>query len=191
MSTLDEIAKLKDLLDGGAITQEEYDAHKARLFAAAENGAPQEAGADGAAQAGQTDRQAGQSWQQPPPFAQSQPGYTPHTPGTPYANREEDVRANKAFGILAYIFVLCFVSVFAAPKESHYARFHANQGLVLFLFEIGGIIVFNILAAVVAGVGGLAGAATLYALSGMGAALIVVGILAWIYGIAMFVLAII
>jgi uncharacterized membrane protein len=203
MSTLDEIAKLKDLLDGGAITQEEYDAHKARLFADAENGGTQDESAGGATQdesaggatqgaqqTGQTYQQSGQSGQQqPPPY--SQPGYRPHTPGTAYANRGEDVQANKAFGILAYVFVLCFVSVFAAPKESHYARFHANQGLVLFIFEIGGIIVFNIVAAIAVGVGGLGGAAILYAYSAMGAAFVIIGILSWIYGIAMFVLAII
>ncbi|MDR1815295.1 MAG: hypothetical protein LBR00_01240 [Clostridiales Family XIII bacterium] len=202
MSTLDEIAKLKDLLDARAITQEEYDAHKARLFAVAENGETQDESADGAVgvgtdgatqgaqQTGQTYQQGGQSGQQQtPPY--SQPGYRPHTPGTAYANRGEDVQANKAFGILAYVFVLCFVSVFAAPKESHYARFHANQGLVLFIFEIGGIIVFNIVAAIAVGVGGLGGAAILYVYSAMGAAVVIIGILSWIYGIAMFVLAII
>lgn len=43
-----------------------------------------------------------------------------------------DITNNKAMGILAYFGPLCFIPMFAA-KESKFARFHANQGLVLFL----------------------------------------------------------
>lgn len=46
-----------------------------------------------------------------------------------------DIEANKAMGILAYFGILVLIPIFAA-KESKYAKFHANQGLVLMLAEI-------------------------------------------------------
>lgn len=53
----------------------------------------------------------------------------------------EDVNQNKVYGILAYIGFLFIVPLLAA-KESPYAKFHANQGLVLFLAEfILGVVV--------------------------------------------------
>ncbi len=48
---------------------------------------------------------------------------------------ENDIKDNKIFAFLSYIGPLFLVPVLAAPK-SKYARFHANQGLVLFLAEI-------------------------------------------------------
>lgn len=47
----------------------------------------------------------------------------------------EDVRQNKVFGILAYLGILFLVPLLAA-KDSQYARFHANQGLMLFIVDI-------------------------------------------------------
>jgi len=47
----------------------------------------------------------------------------------------EDVDKNKIFGIIAYLWILCLVPIFAA-KDSPFAKYHANQGLVLFLLEI-------------------------------------------------------
>lgn len=43
-----------------------------------------------------------------------------------------DVEKNKVMGVLAYLSLLVLVPIFAA-KESRFARFHANQGLVLFI----------------------------------------------------------
>lgn len=43
-----------------------------------------------------------------------------------------DIEANKLFAILAYLGPLVFVPVFAA-KNSKFARFHANNGLVIFI----------------------------------------------------------
>lgn len=43
-----------------------------------------------------------------------------------------DVNANKAVSILAYIGILFLIPLFAA-KDSPFAKFHANQGLVAFL----------------------------------------------------------
>lgn len=47
----------------------------------------------------------------------------------------KDIENNKVMGILAYIGILFLVPLLAAPK-SKFARFHTNQGLVLFLAEI-------------------------------------------------------
>lgn len=47
----------------------------------------------------------------------------------------EDVKQNKVFGILAYFGILFLVPLLAAP-DSQYAKFHANQGIVLFIADI-------------------------------------------------------
>ena len=47
----------------------------------------------------------------------------------------EDAEKNKIFGILAYLWILCLVPILAA-KDSPFAKYHANQGLVLFILEI-------------------------------------------------------
>lgn len=48
---------------------------------------------------------------------------------------KRDVEKNKVYAILAYLGILCLVPLFAA-KDSPYAKYHANQGLVLFLIEV-------------------------------------------------------
>ena len=55
-----------------------------------------------------------------------------------------DATNNKAMGILAYLGILVLVPIFAA-KESPFARFHANQGLVLAIAEVAYGIVISIL----------------------------------------------
>lgn len=52
----------------------------------------------------------------------------------PVQSDEADISENKAMGILAYISWLVLVPLFAA-KESKFARFHTNQGLVLAISE--------------------------------------------------------
>jgi uncharacterized membrane protein len=47
----------------------------------------------------------------------------------------EDAEKNKIFGILAYLGILCLVPILVA-KDSPFAKYHANQGLVLFLAEV-------------------------------------------------------
>jgi uncharacterized membrane protein len=56
-----------------------------------------------------------------------------------------DANANKVYGILAYLGILVLISIFAAPKESKYSRFHANQGLVLVIVEVGVAAILGIL----------------------------------------------
>ncbi len=46
-----------------------------------------------------------------------------------------DIASNKGMAVLSYIGLLVLIPIFAG-KSSQYARFHANQGLVLFLAEI-------------------------------------------------------
>ncbi len=47
----------------------------------------------------------------------------------------QDIEQNKFMGILAYLSWLVLIPIFAA-KNSRFARFHANQGLVLAIVEI-------------------------------------------------------
>lgn len=59
----------------------------------------------------------------------------------------EDIEQNKAMAILAYLGILVLVPIFAA-KDSRFARFHANQGLVLLISMVAYSIIENILNAV-------------------------------------------
>ena len=55
-----------------------------------------------------------------------------------------DIEQNKIMGVLAYLSWLVLIPIFAA-KNSRFARFHANQGLVLAITEIAWWIVTAIL----------------------------------------------
>ena len=46
----------------------------------------------------------------------------------------KDIEDNKLFAILAYFGILCLIPLFAA-KESPYAKFHTNQGLLLLIID--------------------------------------------------------
>lgn len=59
----------------------------------------------------------------------------------------EDIERNKVMAILAYLGWLVLIPIFAA-KESKYARFHANQGLVLVIIQIAWAIVQGIVGSV-------------------------------------------
>jgi uncharacterized membrane protein len=65
-------------------------------------------------------------------------------PGEALEVDEEDVEHNRVFGILAYLGPLCLVPVIVA-KDSPFSRYHANQGLILFLLEIAMWIVLHII----------------------------------------------
>lgn len=69
-------------------------------------------------------------------------------PKTEPAPDPKDLENNKAMAILAYIGWLVLIPIFAA-KESPYARFHANQGLVLTIFATGGGVALQVLNAIV------------------------------------------
>ena len=54
----------------------------------------------------------------------------------PYQSSNSDAENNKAMGVLSYLGILCLIPIFGA-KDSHFARFHANQGLPLAILGIG------------------------------------------------------
>lgn len=62
------------------------------------------------------------------------------TPDTTASFDPEDINKNKIFAILAYFGILVLVPIFAA-KDSKFAKFHANQGLLLFIAEIAGSVI--------------------------------------------------
>ena len=49
--------------------------------------------------------------------------------------KEEDIKKNKFFSVISYL-PLLFIVPLIFKKESKFARFHANQGLSLFVCEV-------------------------------------------------------
>ena len=86
----------------------------------------------------------------PPP--QTTPVFTP--PGQT-ADAEsfdpQDVAQNKLMAILSYFGILVLVPIFIA-KESKFARFHANQGLTLFICEAGYGVAYGIVRNILLGI---------------------------------------
>ena len=88
----------------------------------------------------------GASSETPPPDTGRQitPTYTPPVvPGAPGQADIRDAQDNKVMAILAYFGPLVLVPILAA-RESRFARYHANQGLVLLI----ACIVFLVLAVI-------------------------------------------
>lgn len=86
----------------------------------------------------------------PAATAAGTPDITPVAPsdiiGTPQSLDVDvdDAEKNKIFGIIAYLGVLCFVSLFAV-KNSPFAKYHGVQGLTLFAVMVALWIVGSIL----------------------------------------------
>jgi len=59
-----------------------------------------------------------------------------------------DIEQNKLFALLSYLSILFLVPILAAPN-SKFARFHANQGLVLFIVDIALPIVAGSVSAII------------------------------------------
>jgi len=74
--------------------------------------------------------------------------FTPPVVPTAETGKNKDAEDNKIMGILAYIGLLVLVPIFAA-KQSKFARFHANQGLVLLICEAVYGVLYMILSALV------------------------------------------
>lgn len=53
----------------------------------------------------------------------------------PETNEQDDINNNKGMAVLSYIGILVLIPLFAA-KQSKFARFHASQGLTLFVINI-------------------------------------------------------
>ncbi len=65
-----------------------------------------------------------------------------------------DVSKNKVFAILSYFGIL-FILPLICCKDSAYAKFHANQGLLIFLMEIVVGIVAGVIGAIIPLLGGI------------------------------------
>ena len=97
---------------------------------------------------------------------------TPLANGAPAKDDIRDAQDNKAMAILAYFGPLVLVPIFAA-KESNFARYHANQGLVLCIAAILYGIVYAILSSITI-------------LISLGAGLVItfiIGLVFWVFGI--------
>ena len=97
--------------------------------------------------------QASPMQQQPPPaqYQQGQVYQPPVVPGAPQQADIRDAQDNKTMAILAYI--LFFVPLLTgAHKTSPFAKFHTNQGTILFLASAALGIVFGILSAIITGI---------------------------------------
>ena len=57
------------------------------------------------------------------------------TPDTTKDYDKQDIEKHKVMAILAYFGILVLVPIFGA-KDSKFARFHANQGLILFIIML-------------------------------------------------------
>lgn len=58
---------------------------------------------------------------------------------------QNDIQTNKIMAMLAYLGILFFLPLVACP-DSKFGRFHANQGLILFIIDVAIGIVCSILA---------------------------------------------
>lgn len=69
-------------------------------------------------------------------------------PDVPKADAS-DVEKNKTMAILAYF--IFFLPLLTESKDSPFAKFHANQGLTLLIFAVGGYVIASILMFVLIG----------------------------------------
>lgn len=60
----------------------------------------------------------------------------------------EDIEANKMMGMIAYLSWLVLIPIFAA-RNSKFARYHANQGIVLAIIETGYILLSAVVNSIV------------------------------------------
>lgn len=74
-----------------------------------------------------------------------------NTADTTYEFSADDVQKNKGMAVLAYIGILVLIPLFAA-EESRFARYHANQGLVLLIVNVAYNILSGIIALVFSGI---------------------------------------
>lgn len=74
-----------------------------------------------------------------------------NTPDTTSEYDPKDVSDNKGLSVLAYIGILVLIPIFAA-KNSKFARFHSNQGLVLLIADVAVSIVSGILTKILGGI---------------------------------------
>jgi uncharacterized membrane protein len=54
----------------------------------------------------------------------------------PRPGDKKDIDENKAIAAIGYLWVLCFIPLFA-KKDSPFAQFHGKQGFLLFVISVG------------------------------------------------------
>ena len=79
----------------------------------------------------------------PQPAAKTVPSPQPTATTTIPTADAKDAQDNKVMAVLAYFGPLVLIPIFAA-KDSRFARYHSNQGLVLFI----ALVAYNILAGI-------------------------------------------
>lgn len=72
-----------------------------------------------------------------------------NTPDTSASYTPTDIETNKVMAVLAYISFLVLIPLFAA-KDSPYARYHTNQGLVLFLLSMACGVICGLISSILA-----------------------------------------
>ena len=90
-----------------------------------------------------------------------------------------DIASNKAMAILSYFGLLVLIPLLAA-KNSRFARFHANQGLILLIAEVVGTVGRSILSMVlkyIPYIGGMLSGLVSFVISAALLALAVIGII--------------
>ncbi len=80
-----------------------------------------------------------------------------NTPDTTSEYEAEDIEKNKILSLFAYLGILFLIPLLAA-KDSKYARFHTNQGIVLFIVAlIAGVIgIIPIIGTIISAILGIA-----------------------------------
>lgn len=89
---------------------------------------------------------------------------------------QADIKNNKTFAALSYIAFLFLIPILAAPN-SKFARFHSNQGLVLFIVSVVCSVVLSILRIVMYSIADPLGK--------------ILSVISWVVGLLLLVLAII
>ena len=74
-----------------------------------------------------------------------------NTPDTTSEFDQNDIQSNKVMAVLAYLGILVLVPLFAA-RESRFARFHTNQGLILAIAQFAWTFVSRIIVSAVGAV---------------------------------------
>ena len=92
----------------------------------------------------------------------------------------EDAQQNKMWAILGY--VLFVIPLILGPKNSRFARYHANQGLNLCIFWVALLIILSIVQAIVIAASYYSAIGFYY---GYGAGLIVFNIVWLLYAVVM------
>ena len=101
---------------------------------------------------------------------------------------QTDIESNKVLAVLSYLGILVLVPIFAG-KNSKFARYHANQGLVLAIAEVAYWIVKAILLAIIKAI--FPGSYTYYYIYKPSAVYSIFSFILSLVGIAFLVLAII